>query len=122
MSRSFGSRFRFAPAIAIIAVVSTTPSAIAGGLPHERLIYTTLRPANKELYLFEPGATAPKPITTDPALDYGATFSPDGRWVVFCSERAGNPNLYAQDLSKNDSPRQLTRGPFMSASPSFTPD
>jgi Tol biopolymer transport system component len=120
MPRSCVSRFRFAPAIALIAVMSTTLSAIGGGLPHERLIYTTLRPANKELYLIEPGATAPKPITNDPALDYDATFSPDGRWVVFCSERAGNPNLYAQDLTTSHPPQQLTRGSFMSASPAFT--
>ena len=119
MSSSSASQLRFALAI---AAMSTTISAIAGGLPHERLIYTTLRPANKELYLFEPGATAPKPITNDPALDYDATFSPDGRWVVFCSERAGNPNLYAQDLTKSHPPQQLTRGSFMSASPAFTPD
>jgi Tol biopolymer transport system component len=122
MSGSFVSRFRLAPVIAVIAVMSTTLSAIAGGLPQERLIYTTLRPANKELYPFEPGAAAPKPITNDPALDYDATFSPDGRWIVFCSERAGNPNLYAQDLTRSHPPRQLTRGSFMSASPAFTPD
>lgn len=122
MSGSFVSRFRFAPAIGVIAVMGATLSASAGGLPHERLIYTTLRPANKELYLFEPGATAPKLITNDPALDYDATFSPDGRWVVFCSERAGNPNLYAQDLTRSHPPQPLTRGSFMSASPVFTPD
>src|SRR3954468_5255053 len=121
MSRSSASRFRSAAAIAVIAMMGTTLSAIAGGLPHERLIYTTLRPANKELYLFEPGATAPKPITNDPALDYDATFSPDGRWVVFCSERAGNPDLYAQDLTKSHAPQRLTEGSFMSASPAFTP-
>jgi TolB protein len=122
MSRLSASRFRFGRAVAVVAVMNTVLSAIAGGLPHERLIYTTLRPANKELYLFEPGTTAPKPITNDPALDYDPTFSPDGRWVVFCSERDGNPNLYAQDLSKNDPPKSLTRGSFMSASPAFTPD
>ena len=121
MSRSSGSRFRFGRAVAVVAV-STALGAIAGGLPREQLIYTTLRPANKELYLFESGATALKAITNDPALDYDATFSPDGRWVVFCSERAGGANLYAQDPTTDHPPQPLTRGPFMSASPTFTPD
>src|SRR3954469_23921843 len=107
MMRFLVSRFRFGPCIAVIAVMSTARSSIAGVLPHERLIYTTLRPANKELYLFEPGAPAPKPITNDPALDYDATFSPDGRWLVFCSERAGNPNLYAQDLTRSHASQPL---------------
>src|SRR5205085_9827209 len=122
MSSSSASRLRFGRAIGVVAVISTAISPVAGELPHEQLIYTTLRPANKELYLFERGATAPKPITNDPALDYDATFSPDGRWVVFCSERAGNPNLYAQDLTTSHLPQPLTRGSFMSASPAFTPD
>src|SRR5438045_2593446 len=82
--RNPGGQFR---CVLALITASTAFGAIAGDLPRERLIYTTLRPANKELYLFEPGAAA-KAITNDPALDYDATFSPDGRWVVFCSERA----------------------------------
>ena len=93
----------------------------AGELPRERIVYTTVRPANWELYLFEPNA-APKQITDDPALDYDATFSPDGRWIVFCSERSGNPDLYAIDLTHPGPPKPLTRGPFMEAAPAFTPD
>ena len=74
-----------------------------GDLPRERIVYTTLRPANWELYLFDHGA-APKQLTNDPALDYDPTFSPDGRWIVFCSERSGNPQLYALDPDKTDPP------------------
>jgi len=114
------SASQFLCALAIAAAI-TTFTAIAGDLPREQLIYTTLRPANKELYLFEPGAAA-QAITNDPAIDYDATFSPDGRWVVFCSERAGNPDLYAQDLVKSDPPKRLTSGRFMAAAPAFTPD
>ncbi len=90
-------------------------------LPRERIVYTTRRPANWHLYLFEAGAS-PKQITDDPALDYDATFSPDGRWVVFCSERSGNPHLYVIDLTHPGPPKQLTRRQFMEAAPAFTPD
>jgi WD40-like Beta Propeller Repeat len=77
--------------------------AFAGELPRERIVYTTLRPANWEMFLFEPNA-APKQITDDPALDYDATFSPDGRWIVFCSERSSNPDVYALDLKQSATP------------------
>jgi Tol biopolymer transport system component len=92
-----------------------------GDLPRERIVYTTLRPANWELFLFEPNG-APKQLTDNPALDYDATFSPDGRWIVFCSERSGNPELYAIDLEQGGAPKPLTRGRFMEAAPAFTPD
>ncbi|HVS87475.1 MAG TPA: hypothetical protein VHF01_04550 [Candidatus Acidoferrum sp.] len=90
-------------------------------LPRERIVYSTRRPANWQLYLFEAGSS-PKQITDDPALNYDATFSPDGRWVVFCSERSGNPHLYAIDLTHPGPPKQLTRRQFMDAAPAFTPD
>lgn len=59
-----------------VVVVCSASIVFAGELPRARIVYATLRPANWELYLFEPNA-APKQIT-DPALDYDATFSPDG--------------------------------------------
>ena len=110
-------------AIQTIGVVAVCNASIvfAGELPRERIVYTTLRPANWEVYLFEPDA-APKQITDDPALDYDATFSPDGHWIVFCSERSGNPDLYAIDLTHPGPPKPLMRGPSMEATPAFTPD
>ncbi len=107
----------------IVAVSGACCGAIAfaGELSRERIAYTTVRPANWELFLFEPNA-APKQIADDPALDYDATFSPDGRWIVFCSERSGNPDVYALDLKQPARPKPLTRTPFMEAAPAFTPD
>jgi hypothetical protein len=53
-------------------------AVLAGSdLPRERIVYTTVRPANWELYLFSPGSSA-KQITNDLALDYDPTFS----WLV----------------------------------------
>ncbi len=119
MSRCKGLLFPVSIALAAISVGLNSPG---GELPRERLLYTTLRPANTELFLFAPGAAAPKQLTNDPALDYDATFSPDGKWVVFCSERGGNPNLYALNLTTNEAPRQLTDRRFMASAPAFTPD
>jgi len=48
-------------------------------------------------------------VTRDAALDMGATFSPDGRWLIFGSDRSGIANLYAADLHDADAPlRQVT--------------
>jgi hypothetical protein len=60
----------------------------ATALPRERIVCTPLRPADWHLFLFEAGSP-PKQITDDPALDHDATFSSDGKWVVFTAGRGG---------------------------------
>ena len=42
-----------------------------------------------------------------PGLDYDPAVSPDGRWLVFSSERRGNPDLYVLDLQRGGEPRLL---------------
>jgi Tol biopolymer transport system component len=112
-------------AVALFAAVilgsAQPPFASASDLPRERIGYSSRRPVNRQLFLFGAKA-APMQITDDPALNYDATFSPDGRWVVFCSERSGNPHLYALDSTLAGPPKQLTHGQFMDAAPAFTPD
>jgi TolB protein len=64
----------------------------------EAIVYTTLRPPNLDIWLFEEPGSEPVRLTDHPALDYHAAFSPDGRWMVFTSERSGSPDLYALEL------------------------
>lgn len=88
----------------------------------EAIVYTTLRPPNWDIYLFDAPGDAPRPLTSDPALDYNAVFSPNGRWVVFTSERTGNPDLYALDLRTDGPPVPLTRHEALDDAACFSPD
>src|ERR1700693_204606 len=66
----------------------------------DRVAYTSFQPSNWDIYLFaQPGQT-PRRLTDYPGLDYDPVVSPDGRWLVFCSERRGNPDLYVLDFAK----------------------
>ncbi|MGH7506793.1 MAG: hypothetical protein ACRELX_14140, partial [Longimicrobiales bacterium] len=38
-------------------------------------------------------------LTADHAIDTHATWSPDGRWILFSSDRSGIPNLYAAEVA-----------------------
>lgn len=86
------------------------------------VVYTTLRPPNLDIYLFDEPGGPPRRLTEDPALDYNAVFSPDGRWVVFTSERTGNVDLYALDLEDGGPPVRLTQHHGMNDAASFSPD
>ncbi len=96
-------------------------AAVASKRPQETIVYTTLRPANWDVFLFNQGEEKPEKLTSHPALDYNATFSPDGRWVVFTSERNGNADLYVLNLQTKKL-RQLTRNEAMDDAATFSPD
>lgn len=109
-----------------LSVVFVTPDAQApsntADARVEAVVYTTLRPPNLDIYLFEKPGSPPRRLTDDPALDYNAALSPDGRWVVFTSERGGNVDLYALDLQRGGTPLRLTRHDALDDAASFSPD
>jgi TolB protein len=108
--------------LVIALLLAAVPSGGDAGPVPERIFYTALRPANMDIYLFDAPGKAPRRLTDHPALDYNPVFSPDGRWVVFCSERRGNPDLYALDLQNPGPPRLLTNSDAMEDAPAFSPD
>lgn len=57
-----------------------------------------------QLVLMDTAGTVVREITHDAAIDVGAAFSPDGRWLVFGSDRTGIANLYALDLNTPAAP------------------
>jgi len=66
-------------------------------------------------------AAAPEPLTTGPGNDTEARFSPDGRSIVFQSDRSGTLDLYSLDV-KNGEVKRLTETPGHSCFPVFSPD
>jgi len=61
-------------------------------------------------------------LTSGPAFDYSPRYSPDGKTIVFCSDRGGNMNLWLMEPD-GSSPRALTEEKdAVLSSPSWTPD
>lgn len=106
----------------IPALAASLSAAAAAQQPPELLVYSAIRPANWDLYLFETPGAPGRPLTDDAGLDYNAAISPDGRYVVFASERAGQADLYALDRQKGGAPRRLTDEPSLEDAPAFSPD
>ena len=75
-----------------------------------------------DLYTVPIGGGAAKTITSGPAWDTHPRISPDGRTIVFTSDRGGMDNLWLIDVDGKN-PRALTQDKdtyFMS--PAWTPD
>ena len=88
----------------------------------EAIVYSSIQPSNWDLYLFDHPGSQPRRLTTDPGLDYSGVISPDGRWVVFTSERSGNPDLYVLDLEGDAGPRPLVESPALEDAAAISPD
>jgi Tol biopolymer transport system component len=89
----------------------------------DRVACTSFQPAsNWDIYLFtQPGRT-PRRLTDYAGLDYDPVVSPDGRWLVYCSEQRGNPDLYVLDLQRGGDPRILIESDFLEDQAAFSPD
>ncbi len=60
-------------------------------------------------------------LTYSKGYDAECAYSPDGKQIVFCSDRGGNPNLYIMNADGSDT-RQLTHEKGYNGGPFFSPD
>ena len=60
-------------------------------------------------------------ITDTPGYDAECSFSPDGRSILFVSDRDGDPDIYVSD-AEGKNVRQLTNQPGYDGGPFFSPD
>jgi Tol biopolymer transport system component/DNA-binding winged helix-turn-helix (wHTH) protein len=60
-------------------------------------------------------------LTLDEGLQIGATWSPDGRFIAYSSNRGGKFDIWVQQVSGGD-PVQITKGPGHNWQPDWSPD
>jgi len=77
--------------------------------PDGRIVYTVNTQGTNDIWIMNADGTNQRPLTTDPHEDYLPAVTPDGRYVVFTSERGGFPSLWRMDLD-GGSLKQLTSG------------
>lgn len=58
------------------------------------LAFNTFAPRNTDIFVADADGGSPRALFPDLALDYNASFSADGEWVIFTSERGGSADIY----------------------------
>jgi serine/threonine protein kinase len=65
--------------------------------------------------------TEPPPLTFDPGLQSEPSWSPDGRFIAYSSDRGGNFDIWVQQVSGGN-PVQVTKSPAHDWQPSWSPN
>ncbi len=60
----------------------------------DRLVWSSARSGNRNLWIGNPDATDARPLTSGPAFDERPAFSPDGSQVAFVSDRGGERGIW----------------------------
>lgn len=76
---------------------------------------------DSEIYITKADGTEIKRLTFIKGLDETPIWSPDGRLILFCSERDGNYEIYLMDADGKNQ-RNITKHPAHDGHPNFSPD
>lgn len=89
--------------------------------PTGKIAFTTNRDGNKEIYLMKADGTDLQNVSQHPAMEYGASWSPDSKYLATYSNRNFNPEIYLLNLETDTSIR-LTNDGSDDVLPAISPD
>jgi TolB protein len=76
---------------------------------------------NPDIYVLDIASRQTKRLTTHRAIDTEGTWSPDGQYIYFTSDRSGGPQVY-RVLASGGSPERVTFEGSYNARPRLSPD
>jgi TolB protein len=89
--------------------------------PQYRIAFNSLAPRNQAIFIADGDGGNAKPLAPHAAFNWNASFSGDGRWVVFTSDRAGSADLFRIHPDGSGLER-LTDSPAFDDQAAFSPD
>ncbi len=89
--------------------------------PVYHIAFANFGPLNDDIFIADADGTHARPLLPNPANDYNASFSQDGKWIVFTSERNGSADIYRVHPDGSGL-EQLTNDPSFDDQAAFSPD
>ncbi len=90
--------------------------------PDGRIIYQSVASGNEDLWIMQADGTDKKQLTVDPHADFHPTVTPDGRYILFSSDRGGRAHSIWRMDADGTNPKQLSKGGGNHSSPQSSPD
>jgi serine/threonine protein kinase/dipeptidyl aminopeptidase/acylaminoacyl peptidase len=89
--------------------------------PDGKIVYASRTGENWDIWMSNADGSDAKQLTTDAFIDHEPAVSPDGRYVIFQSNRSGGRNIWRVDVDGNNL-KQLTDGNFVDLNPVCSAD
>jgi Tol biopolymer transport system component len=86
-----------------------------------RVLFTSNRSGNVDLFSYEFATGRLLQLTEHPASDWDGAYSPDGTSIVWSSDRGGNLEIWLADADGGN-PRQVSHDGVDAENPTMTPD
>jgi hypothetical protein len=86
-----------------------------------RIAFHSDRDGNWEIYVMNADGSGVTRLTNNPAVDWNASWSPDGKYIAFVSERDGDREIYVMNADGSRVTR-LTNHPNWDEFPAWSPD
>jgi Tol biopolymer transport system component len=111
-------------------LLAATVSSVAGGQgvtkggvndPAYTVAFASFAPLNTDIFIAQADGSGARVLFSSPALDYNASFSADGAWIVFTSERDGSSDLFRVRANGSGLER-LTADPAFDDQGALSPD
>jgi len=77
--------------------------------PDGKIVYASNASSNLDLWTMNADGTNQKQLTEKSRINNHPAVSPDGRYLIFTSDRAGTPNIWRTDIDGSNA-RRLTSG------------
>jgi TolB protein len=85
------------------------------------IAFTSFAPLNTDIFIAAADGSDARPLLSGPDLDYNASFSTDGQWIVFTSTRNGSADIYRAHADGSGLV-QLTNNPAFDDQGALSPD
>jgi TolB protein len=87
-------RRRFKMVRGLLCCLTAACSTRQSPPPQYTVAFGSSAPFNSDIFIADGDGSHARPLASDGALDYNASLSRDGKWVVFTSHRSGPAEIY----------------------------
>src|SRR4030095_13749962 len=109
--------------LVLVAILGCAAALSSLAATNQTMLMNRLGPSQMVLYVASTDGSGERPLFSSSGFDYNASFSPDGQWIVFTSERTGSGQADLYRVHQDGSGlERLTDDPDLDDQAAVSPD